>query len=265
MLTNNNISQLHPFAFNGLHALVTLDISYNQLTVAPSIADVKTTLRDLNLSWNYIKFISDNYFHLCRSIIHLELCCNMLKDIPNVRGISRTVSYISLGNNNITNAQPLDGIRFPRLQSLSLTSNQIRSFCFPPLRFVPHLHWISLSSNNLSYIYFSRENISVPESIKISLSNNPWNCNTGMGWIQHCTQKPLETMLCMEWLKIVGMICSSPQELQGRIPTEAGRYSTSQEICCALLCCGYAIVHNEFTWSIYPYSSGLLCWHWGNR
>ena len=46
-------------------------------------------------------------------------------------------------------------------------------------------------------------------------------------------------------------------------------YSISQEICtrfcCALLCCGYAIVHDEFTWSIYPYSSGLLCWHWGNR
>ena len=46
-------------------------------------------------------------------------------------------------------------------------------------------------------------------------------------------------------------------------------YSISQELCtrfcCALLCCGYAIVHNEFTWSIYPYSSGLLCWHWGNR
>ena len=46
-------------------------------------------------------------------------------------------------------------------------------------------------------------------------------------------------------------------------------YSISQEICtrfcCALLCCGYAIVHNEFTWSMYPYSSGLLCWHWGNR
>ena len=50
---------------------------------------------------------------------------------------------------------------------------------------------------------------------------------------------------------------------------EDSAYSISQEICtpicCALLCCGYAIVHNEFTWSIYPYSSGLLCWHWGNR
>ena len=46
-------------------------------------------------------------------------------------------------------------------------------------------------------------------------------------------------------------------------------YSISQEICtrfcCALLCCGYAIIHNEFTLSIYPYSSGLLCWPWGNR
>ena len=47
------------------------------------------------------------------------------------------------------------------------------------------------------------------------------------------------------------------------------QYSISQEICtrfcCALLCCGHAIVHYEFTWSIYPYSWGLLCWHWGNR
>ena len=46
-------------------------------------------------------------------------------------------------------------------------------------------------------------------------------------------------------------------------------YSISQEICtrfcCALLCCDYAIFHNEFIWSIYPYSPGLLCWHWGNR
>ena len=45
-------------------------------------------------------------------------------------------------------------------------------------------------------------------------------------------------------------------------------YSISQEICtrfcCALLCCGYVIIHNEFKWYIYPYSSGLLCWHWGN-
>ena len=52
-------------------------------------------------------------------------------------------------------------------------------------------------------------------------------------------------------------------------PCHLNLYSISQEICtrfcCALFCCGYAIVHNEFTSSIYLYSSGLLCWHWGNR
>ena len=35
--------------------------------------------------------------------------------------------------------------------------------------------------------------------------------------------------------------------------------------CRALLFYGHVMVHNEFTWSINPYSSGLLCWHWGNR
>ena len=54
-----------------------------------------------------------------------------------------------------------------------------------------------------------------------------------------------ETLLCPLWRHSNEEICT--------------------RFCCALLCCGYAIVHNEFTWSIYPYSSGLLCWHWGNR
>ena len=62
--------------------------------------------------------------------------------------------------------------------------------------------------------------------------------------------------MCKNWLSMVTL-------------TSNLLYSISQEICtrfcCALLCCGYEIVLNEFTWSIYPYSSGLLCWHWGNR
>ena len=67
------------------------------------------------------------------------------------------------------------------------------------------------------------------------------------------------------------IICSIPSGKYQNVVVRSVKpvYSISQEICtrfcCALLCCGYAIVHNEFTWSIYPYSSGLLCWHWGNR
>ena len=66
---------------------------------------------------------------------------------------------------------------------------------------------------------------------------------------------------CSLWNKNILMhfICSTAEAV----------YSISQEICtrfcCALLCCCYVIIHNEFTWCIYPYSPSLLCWHWGNR
>ena len=67
---------------------------------------------------------------------------------------------------------------------------------------------------------------------------------------------------------VMGYLCNTNTQSSSVGKTKK-TYSISQEICtrfcCALLCCGYAIVHNEFTWSVYPFSSGLLCWHWGNR
>ena len=39
-------------------------------------------------------------------------------------------------------------------------------------------------------------------------------------------------------------------------------------VCCALFCCGYMViwwVSAGLLWSFYPYSSGLLHWHWGNH
>ena len=84
--------------------------------------------------------------------------------------------------------------------------------------------------------------------ICMDVSSLPWTTPTLNHW-------PLED------ITIILKVCF--------FQTHFTEYSISQEICtrvcCALLCCGYAIVHNEFTWSIYPYSSGLLCWHWGNR
>ena len=72
----------------------------------------------------------------------------------------------------------------------------------------------------------------------------------------------------ISWIKLFRIVWRHMGSLGFR-ELSLDTYSIAQEIgtgfCCALLCCCYAIVHNEFTWSIYPYSSGLLCWHWGNR
>ena len=80
------------------------------------------------------------------------------------------------------------------------------------------------------------------------LVSNKQNCKEALTLEEAVTRN----VLCVVWSEQI--VCGS-------------KYSISQNICtrfcCALLCCGYAIVHNEFTSSIYPYSSGLLCWHWG--
>ena len=73
--------------------------------------------------------------------------------------------------------------------------------------------------------------------------------------------------ICQVWL---GTLCSLAKHVWYNLQSVISNgYSISPKICtrfcCALLCCGYVIVQNEFKWSIYPYSSGLLCWHWGNR
>ena len=54
----------------------------------------------------------------------------------------------------------------------------------------------------------------------------------------------------------------TPSKSWNRSSSTRMRYSKSQDICtrfcCALLCCGYAIVHNEFTWSIYHIHQGCF-------
>ena len=46
-------------------------------------------------------------------------------------------------------------------------------------------------------------------------------------------------------------------------------YSISQEICKSFVVLCFVVVMQSFIMNshiyIYPYSSGLLCWHWGNR
>ena len=82
-----------------------------------------------------------------------------------------------------------------------------------------------------------------------------------MPFFSKLSSSPPHESYVLPWLSLSSVVCT--------IWTDWGNVQYIPRICtrfcCALLCCGYAIFHNEFTWSIYPYSSGLLCWHWGNR
>ena len=118
MLKENDIFKVHPLAFKGLNSLVILDISHNQLTIAPSIAHVKSTLETLRLSYNHIKFIGDTYFDRCINIRSVELVGNLLTNIPNLRNVTQTLLHLSLNKNELADVSPLYGIPFPKLSAL---------------------------------------------------------------------------------------------------------------------------------------------------
>ena len=153
-LPRNNINYTHHYAFRGLKTLYKLDMSNNQLTSAPSLAEGKFTLRVLELGRNSIKHIEDSYFNSFGSITHIDISQNELIQFPNLRNIANTVVVLRLDGNRLSNANFMYGNRFPKLENLNLQFNQITVFCPPPGNIAPRLHSIYLQSNRLSSIHF---------------------------------------------------------------------------------------------------------------
>ena len=221
-LYQNEIVDIHDKALKGLNRLVILDISQNKLINAPTLSYVKNTLEELDLSWNRIGHISDTYFNLCKKMRIIHLHYNQLLEIPNLRSISHTIYVLSLDGNKITSAVPLYGIHFPRLHTLQLNFNQLTHFCLLPANFALQLQEVYLTSNNLSRISFSHTYSSIKREVLIILKSNPWHCNESLGWTQQCTPMALDDMLCMGWLHVRGMICASPSNATGLLPSQAG-------------------------------------------
>ena len=224
-LFHNKIDFIHRFALNGMKALYMLDISKNRLTTAPSLAEVGSTLRDLDLSWNYIKHITDSYFDLCKNIANINIANNEITQFPHMQNIAKTIASFKVGGNKISNANFVYGNTFPKLSGLNLEHNQIDAFCPPPRRFAPRLHFLILNSNKLSTIYFPTE--SLRRELEVFLMDNPWHCNGSLGWTQYCEvlKDAKNVMVCMRWLYLRDMVCESPLEAQGLTPKEAANRS----------------------------------------
>ena len=259
-LYQNEIVDIHDKALKGLNRLVILDISQNKLINAPTLSYVKNTLEELDISWNRIGHISDTYFNLCKKMRIIHLQYNQLLEIPNLRSISHTIDILSLDGNKITSAVPLYGIHFPRLRTVQLNFNQLTHFCFLPANFVPHLQEVYLASNNLSRMSFSQTNSSIKHEVLMILGSNPWHCNESLGWTQQCTPMALDDMLCMGRLHVSGMICASPPNATGLLPSQAGM------ICFAiqgfLFMCPANSAYTEWLWLSccdWPKLGWLIC------
>ena len=219
-LSYNAIYEIDQEAFKGLYVLQSLEISHNLLINAPSISYVKNTLQLLDLSWNNIISISKTYFDSCNHIDSILIARNQLSAIPNIKEVSKTLQYLDLADNNISDTKPLNDIHLPKLKRLALSENQITRFCFPSL--TTYLSEVTLSSNRLSVIYFSQLNATRFATVDVSMENNPWHCNGSLGWTKYCIPQQQAYMLCMGWLWVDEIICTSPDDIKGLTPREAG-------------------------------------------
>ena len=184
-------------AFNGLNTLEDLDISHNQLNRVPPISSVKNTILQLDISWNEISHISDTYFitfyHWRQTIFRMWY------------------PYMVFASRN------------SRPWALEWIKLKVSVSPPPPANFAPSVDMVDLHSNYIQIIYFSLAHGPRKHKVYINLEQNPWHCNSSLGWTQQCSQDAhRNVMTCFKWLSVAGMICVSPPGAQGLIPKEAG-------------------------------------------
>ena len=143
-------------ALRGLPALESLVISQCNMTAAPSLYYVRRYLFSVNINDNKIPHIPDKFFQQLKQLPFISLRGNRLTEIPNLIGVSSTITMIDLGINKIVNIDNIYQKIFPRLQSVSLDHNHIGSFRFKQTSNWPSLNFLNLAKNNISILRTSQ-------------------------------------------------------------------------------------------------------------
>ena len=92
---------------------------------APSLQDIRSSLTDLILSNNYIKYLKGNYFQGCVQLLNVYLKNNFLLRMPDFSYIQNTVEIIDLQNNNIRQFGSLCDVTYNKLIGVGLGFNSI--------------------------------------------------------------------------------------------------------------------------------------------
>ncbi|XP_054258607.1 chaoptin-like [Macrosteles quadrilineatus] len=172
-LAHNHLKSVTAKMFENT-VLEKLDLSHNEILHVPDLENVKSTMRELDLSFNYLEYLENNVFRKIPYLTTLNLCNNRLTILPtnvfsglnnllNLRICSNPlrVKYrdlfnftpalrrLDLSSVSLTSVPPL---KLPLLVHLNLTDNLIQEF--PPTSGdgLPRLRTLLLKANHLSEI-----------------------------------------------------------------------------------------------------------------
>uniref|UniRef100_A0A5B7B405 Protein kinase domain-containing protein n=1 Tax=Davidia involucrata TaxID=16924 RepID=A0A5B7B405_DAVIN len=155
-LSCNSFSGSLPSALTKFTSLISLNLSLNGFTKnIPKGFELMTNLKVLDLHGNKLDGTLDKEFLLLSSAIHVDFSGNLLvssasKQQKFLPGISATVAYLNLSNNQLTGLlSGGEALMFGNLKVLDMSYNQL-SGELPGFNFVYDLQVLKLSNNRFS-------------------------------------------------------------------------------------------------------------------
>ena len=202
----------------GLHRLSKLELKSNFLTDPPPLTFIRSSLVFLDLSWNQITHIPRSYFYRCQKLNTIMVTKNKLSEVPNVELIAGLLQHIGMTGNDIVDAVPFYGKKYPRLTHIYFDKNNLDKFCMPTGTSVLRLRALRLHSNNLTTLQLPADY----HDTHITLYDNPWHCDGALGWARECTPEGRD-LACPRYVNLgVGFTCYSPVNMRGMSPHVIG-------------------------------------------
>ena len=162
----------------GLHSLSELQLRVNLLTHPPPLTCIRTSLTNLDLSWNQITHIPQAYFQQCSQLNTIIITNNKLSEVPYLGFVAGFLQHIDFTSNNIVDLGLFYGLRYPVLMKVAFTENQLKAVCVPPPVFARRLRLVGLYSNDLITLQLP---VGLHDTL-LKLENNPWHCDGNLSW-----------------------------------------------------------------------------------
>lgn len=174
-LKGNLIEQFQGGVFNGISALIVLDLSANRLTnkglLRQSLLNT-THLESLNLEDNRLKQVPR---HLPRSLKTLNLEGNLISSIKKVTlSILKNLEQLGLARNKIFKVAPGAFKELPVLHQLDLCHNSLRQV---PRELPQALHSVTLTHNRIESVprdafCWGNKSLSLSGLVRVQLEHN---------------------------------------------------------------------------------------------
>ena len=153
-------------------------------------------LKDCNISRLSGDFFSGS------ALTALEVSRNGLTEVPNLRSIQETITFVDLSNNLIEDTKMLR-VHFKALRTLHLSNNLIRTFVMPMASFWPKLIHISLINNRIIELDMGIHY----QNIDIYLTDNPLMCSNVMTSTEDCQPDKHLRLHCPCEVTLIGIQC----------------------------------------------------------